>query len=94
VREDIDQFNDANVQPFGVNPAGVESHARYAAKLAFPFPLLSDAGGEVADAFGALKSDRRKIHRSVVLIGQDGRVRFAGRGAPPAGTVLPALAED
>ena len=85
-------FEQAHVQPFGVNPAGVQSHERYAEKFGFPFPLLSDSDREVADLYGALKSDGRKIHRSVVLIGQGGTVLFAARGAPPADEVLAALA--
>jgi peroxiredoxin Q/BCP len=82
VRDEIEIYARANVQPFGINPASVESHRRYAEKFKFPFPLLSDPGREVARAYGALKLGGLGIQRSVVLVGQDGRVRFAERGAP------------
>jgi peroxiredoxin len=88
VRDEIERFRKAGVQPFGVNPAGVDSHRRYVQKLRFNFPLLSDAAREVAEAYGALKPDGKGIARSVVLIGREGGVRFAERGAPPAERVV------
>ena len=84
-------FKKAGVQPFGVNPASVESHAKYAAKFAFGFPLLSDPDRAIAKAYHALKEDGRGIQRTVYLIGRDGKVRFGERGAPPPATVLAAL---
>jgi peroxiredoxin Q/BCP len=88
VRDEIEQFRKSGAQPFGVNPAGVDSHRRYAEKFKFSFPLLSDHAREVAAAYGALKPDGKGIQRTVVLIGRDGTVRFAERGAPPAERVL------
>jgi peroxiredoxin Q/BCP len=88
VRDEIEQFRRAGVQPFGVNPAGVDSHLRYSQKFRFNFPLLSDQAREVAAAYGALKEDRKGIVRTVVLVGADGVVRFAERGAPPAERIL------
>lgn len=93
MRDEIDQFQARAVQPFGVNPAGVASHAKYVAKFRFPFPLLSDPDRTVADAFGALKPAGRNIRRSVVLIGRDGRVLFAERGSPSTGRILAVLVE-
>lgn len=78
----------AGVQPFGVNPAGVESHQRYARKFRFNFPLLSDADRRVAAAYGALKPDGKGILRTVVVVGRDGRIAFAERGAPAAQRIL------
>ena len=42
------KFDDAGIQPFGVNPAGVESHGNYVEKLRFNFPLLSDPDRAIA----------------------------------------------
>ena len=91
MRDEIEKYQSKNVRPFGVNPASVESHGRYAENFSFPFPLLSDNTREVTAAFGALKDDGRKIRRSVVLIEQDGRVAFAARGAPGADVSLEAV---
>ena len=91
MRDEIEKFRKADVQPFGVNPAGVEAHGWYAAKLKLPFPLLSDPDLEATGAYGALKADGKKTQRSVVLIDRDGTVLFSARGAPGAKEVLAAL---
>jgi peroxiredoxin len=82
VRDEIETYRAANVRPFGVNFAGVDSHLKYANKLKLPFPLLSDPTRNAIAAFGALKPDGKKIQRTVVLVKQDGTVEFAARGAP------------
>ncbi|NIM52920.1 MAG: redoxin domain-containing protein [Gemmatimonadales bacterium] len=91
MRDDIEQYRAADVQPFGVNPASVEDHERYANKLKLPFPLLSDPDREASGAYGALKTDGKRIQRSVVLVDRDGRVIFAARGAPRANEILAVL---
>ena len=75
----------------GVNPAGVESHASYAAKLGLPFPLLSDADRAVASAYRALKPDGRGIQRTVYGIRSDGTIAFAARGAPAPNDIIAAF---
>src|SRR3989454_9110574 len=59
------KFQAAGIQPFGVNPAGVEAHASYVKKLRFNFPLLSDPDRAIARAYHALKDDGKGIQRSV-----------------------------
>lgn len=93
VRDDLSEFQKAGIQPFGVNPAGIASHAKYAAKFEFNFPLLVDSDSAIAAAYGAVKEDGRKIQRTVIGIGRDGTIRFATRGAPPTGEVIAALEE-
>jgi peroxiredoxin len=82
VRDEIERYRSSDVQPFGINFGGLESHRRYGDKLKLPFPLLSDPDRAVARAYGALKPDGRRIQRTVVVIDRDGTVRFAARGAP------------
>ena len=84
-------FEQHQVRPFGVNPAPAASHAAYAARLRLPFPLLSDPGLLVAQAYGAVRPDGATIARSVVLIDRDGRVAYSQAGAPGAAIVLEAL---
>lgn len=91
MRDEIEAFQRQGVQPLGVNPASVEKHARYASKMGFPFPLLSDPDREIAGAYGAIKPLLGGIQRSVVGIGRDGRVAYAVRGAPPVAEMLAAL---
>jgi peroxiredoxin Q/BCP len=92
VRDEMPMFEEKAVQPLGVNHAGLPSHEKYAAKFRFNFPLLSDPERAVAAAYRALKPDGQAIQRTVYLIGTDGRVLFARRGAPAADQVLAALA--
>ena len=82
------KFRKAGIQPFGVNPAGVEAHASYVQKLKFNFPLLSDPDRAIARAYHALKDDDRGIQRSVYLVRQDGRIAFAQRGTPAVDDIV------
>jgi peroxiredoxin len=79
------------MQPFGVNPASVESHKGYVDKLQFNFPLLSDPDRAIAGAYHALKDDGRGIQRTVYVIGTDGTIRFAQRGAPAVADIVAAV---
>jgi peroxiredoxin Q/BCP len=85
------KFERAGIQPFGVNPASTEAHVRYAAKMRFPFPLLSDPDRAIARAYHALKEDGKGIARTVYVVGQDGTIRFAQRGAPPVDEIVAAV---
>jgi len=88
VRDEIDKFKFANMQPFGVNPASVDSHRGYVEKMQFNFPLLSDPERTIAAAYNALKEDGKGIQRTVYVIDRDGTVRFAQRGAPPVEDII------
>ena len=91
MRDEIGAYTEMNVRPFGVNPASIESHAAYAARLQLPFPLLSDAGLGISRAYGTLKPDGAGIARSVCLIDRDGRVLYTQAGAPGADIILEGL---
>lgn len=91
MRDEIDKFQAAKLQPFGVNPASVESHKGYVDKFQFNFPLLSDPDRAIAGAYHALKDDGRGIQRTVYVIGKDGTVRFAQRGAPAVADIVAAV---
>ncbi len=91
MRDEIERFRKAGIQPFGVNPAGVEDHAGYVAKMRFNFPLLSDHDRAIATAYHALKEDGKGIQRTVYVIGRDGTIKFAQRGAPAPAEVVAAV---
>jgi thioredoxin-dependent peroxiredoxin len=82
VRDEMTKFQKAGIQPFGVNPAAVTSHAAYVKKLRFNFPLLSDPDRAIARAYHALKDDGQGIQRSVYVVKRDGTIGFAERGSP------------
>ena len=79
------------MQPLGVNPASVESHRGYVDKFQFNFPLLSDPERAIAGAYNVLKDDGKGIQRTVYVIGKDGTVRFAQRGAPAVADIVAAV---
>jgi len=91
VRDEIEQFRAVGAQPFGVNPAGIPSHQKCAEKFRFNFPLLSDPERVAGDAYGVLKPDGKGFIRSVVLVGRDGNILFAERGAPKTPRILAPL---
>lgn len=91
MRDEIQTYTSNEIQPFGVNPASIESHASYADKLGLPFPLLSDRGLEISRAYGTLKPDGSGIARSVCLIDRNGIVLYTQAGAPGAEIVLEGL---
>jgi thioredoxin-dependent peroxiredoxin len=88
VRDEMAKFQKAGIQPFGVNPASVESHASYVRKLSFTFPLLSDPERAIARAYHALKEDGKGVQRSVYLVRRDGTIAFAQRGAPAVDDIV------
>jgi peroxiredoxin len=85
------RFEQAGIKPFGVNPASTEAHAKWASKMRFPFPLLSDRDRTIARAYHALKDDDKGIARTVYVVGQDGSIRYAQRGAPPVDDIVAAV---
>ena len=91
MRDEQTEYLKQKVTTLGVNPATVAAHDRYTEQFHFTFPLLSDPDRAVSRAYHALKSDGRGIQRTVYLIGTDGTVRFAQRGAPPVDTILASL---
>jgi peroxiredoxin Q/BCP len=92
VRDEIEKFQRAGVQPFGVNPADVESHAKYVEKLRFNFPLLSDPDRSIARSYQSVKDDGRGIIRTVYLITREGTVAFAQRGTPAVSDIVASVA--
>lgn len=92
MRDEQKKYRDRNVITLGVNPATVASHEKYAEGFKFNFKLASDPDRLAARAYRATKPDGKGILRTVYLIGTDGRIKFAQRGAPPADAVLSPLA--
>lgn len=88
------KFEQRGIRPFGVNPASVESHRGYVEKMHFNFPLLSDPDRALARAYRAVKDDGQGIQRTVYVVGPDGTVRFAQRGAPPVADIVAAAGPD
>ena len=80
LRDNWSRVTATDVQVFGVSPDSVRSHVRFREKYALPYPLLSDEGHHVADAYGvwvlkkAMGREYEGVERSTFVIGPDGRV--------------------
>jgi peroxiredoxin Q/BCP len=84
-------FQAANCDVFGVSRDTLASHAKFKAKMAFPFDLLSDSDESVCNMFGVIKSKNmygkqvRGIERSTFLIDAHGVLRREWRGVKVPG---------
>jgi len=91
IRKHIQHIRAEGIEPIGLNPGDATSHKAFRREHALNFDLLVDEGANVAKAYGAIKPDGEGILRSVVVVGKDGKVRFAETGAPPWQRVLMSL---
>jgi thioredoxin-dependent peroxiredoxin len=79
LRDDMPELEGMDILVLGINPAGVEEHARYCTQLSLNFVLLSDTGGQVAAQYGALNLDQ-SVQRTVYVVNKKGVIRYAARG--------------
>lgn len=92
-RDNLAQFNDLGVQVLGVSRDSVASHERFSQKQGLNFPLLSDEGGKLCEAYGVWVEKKlygrryMGIERSSFLIDEKGRVAAIWRGVKVAGHV-------
>jgi len=70
-RDLASEYAEAGVQRVGISTDSVEKQSGFASKFGFDYPLLADADGEVAKAYG--------VHRG--LLGVAKRVTFVIDGA-------------
>jgi peroxiredoxin Q/BCP len=75
-RDDLHRLTLLGCEVVGVSVDASASHAKFARKYSLPFPLLSDAKGEVAARYGSLLDlgVRRFAKRNTFLIEPEGRI--------------------
>lgn len=76
-----------NAVVFGVNPQDAASHAKFREHQRYPFPLLTDEGQKMGEAY---HTKGLIVKRTVYMIGPDGTIRYAKRGKPEPLEVLAA----
>jgi peroxiredoxin len=74
---DYDLVQELGGRVLAVSVDPPEAQQRFAGQIGAPFPLLSDAGGAAARAFGVYDAAGRRSNRAVFVIAQDGTVRLA-----------------
>jgi peroxiredoxin Q/BCP len=83
------EFAGQNAQVLGVSTDSLDTQTKFADSLKTPFPLLADADGAVAKAYGVW-NDEGYASRVTFVIGKDGKVQavFEGKDAiDPAGAL-------
>jgi peroxiredoxin len=80
-RDNLDIFTELDIQVIAINPQSESSHGKFASKHDLPFPLVSDSGGTVCKAYGAVNF-LGMAKRALVLVGRDGRVRWRRSDLP------------
>ncbi|NJK38576.1 MAG: thioredoxin-dependent thiol peroxidase [Oscillatoriales cyanobacterium SM2_3_0] len=92
-----------NVVVLGISTDDAKSHTKFVTKYQLPFPLLTDAGGKVAESYGSygLKKFMGKeymgISRHTFIIDPEGRIQKIYRKVKPephANEVLQELMAD
>lgn len=74
-RDQINDFEQNNIQVLGISFNDVERNAEFAEKFKFPFPLLCDTDRGVGIAYGACADNKaRYASRISILIDEDGNV--------------------
>ena len=96
----LSQFHEFGADVLGVSKDSVKSHANFAARQGFKFPLVSDADEKLCRAFGVIQMkklygrEHEGIVRSTFLIDPDGRIARVWQPVKVAGhaqAVLDAL---
>ena len=86
-RDRTPELRDRGAVVLGVSPDDVASHGRFRDKFTLNFPLLADAGHQVAERYGAWREKTNYgktamgIQRSTFVIDRDGKVRKLSRAA-------------
>jgi peroxiredoxin Q/BCP len=91
LRDDLSRLKEHNMFPVGINPGNAESHKKFKVKNSYPFPLLVDAGRRVARLYHC---SGPVVKRTVYVIGRDGKIKFAQRGAPSVDEIVAAVAVE
>ena len=86
-RDDWQRLTALNAQVIGISLDDTQSHAQFADKHRLPFLLLSDAGGEVVERYGALMNllVMKLAKRHTYVIAPDGKVAQIYRKVDPGG---------
>ena len=91
LRDSYTELTSAGVKVFGVSLQDAESHKAFIDKHELPFPLVVDAGGDVARAFDVpVKGEYAARHS--FLIGKDGKLVKVWREVAPDGHAAEVLA--
>ena len=73
-RDRMGELQKDNVEVIGVSFDSAGSHKQFITKYDLNFPLLADADGKIADAYGVRMAGKNMAKRVSFLIGLDGKI--------------------
>ncbi len=76
-RDEFATLRDLGANVLAISADDLDSHRRFAAREALPFPLAADPGLDVARAYDVLADDGKRARRAAFVIGTDGRILAA-----------------
>ncbi len=77
-RDEIELLHELGAELVGVSVDNLESHRAFLERIGgLPFPLLCDAGGDLARAFGVWDAEARRAQRAAFVLDRTGAVRHA-----------------
>ncbi|CAA9578137.1 MAG: hypothetical protein AVDCRST_MAG33-3293 [uncultured Thermomicrobiales bacterium] len=91
IRDNFTALSGYDVTPYGINADDAGAHAAFAADQHYQFDLLVDEGLNVAGQYQATMEGRTTPQRTVYIVGKDGRIIFAERGAPSPAEMITAV---
>ena len=74
-RDASDRFAALDTAIVGVSTQSIDSHKRFVANNELPFPLVSDRGTDISQAYGVLKENGKTAERATFLIDKKGKIR-------------------
>lgn len=73
-RDNLQSIRNMGAEIVGVSLDSVDSHKKFSAKYGLPFPLISDKGKEIANAYGVLRDLGISTNRVTFIIDKKGKV--------------------
>lgn len=98
-RDSYEQFQGRDIVVLGVSTDDAKSHTKFTTKFNLPFPLLSDADGQVAttyESYGLKKfmgKEYMGISRNTFVINPDGRIEKIYKKVKPESHAEEVLAD-
>jgi peroxiredoxin Q/BCP len=93
IRDDQAKFAELETATLGISGDSIVSHQRWAAQMKLNFPLLVDAGHQVARVYGAARGFAigSVPTRRVVVVDKSGVIRYLKDGMPGDEELLEAI---
>lgn len=92
VRDSKALYAKHNATVLAVNAGTLEEHRAFAEKHGYDFPIVADEEGTIRKAYGVGKILGMFLqHRTVFIIGADGKIAYAEKGSPSTDEIIGVL---